>query len=222
MKKPTVFIGSSSEGLKIAKNIQLLLDKVCEVTIWSQGVFGLSKGYLEELVSSLEKFDFAILVLTPDDMTVSREKESQSPRDNIIFELGLFVGGIGRNRTYIVYDRTKEIKIPSDLAGISKATFELYSDGNLQASLGACCAMIENEIEKNGIRENKRFDELANATKNVDITNEAFQHLIKLLARSRKVELDIIANQFGGLINTDNLKEIKKDLEDLSNAVKKQ
>lgn len=221
MSKPSVFIGSSSEGLKIAKNIQLLLDKVCEVTIWSQGVFGLSRGYLEELVSSLEKFDFAILVLTPDDMTISRYVESQSPRDNVIFELGLFVGGIGRNRTYIVFNRTKQIKMPSDLAGISMATFELHSDGNLQASLGACCTQIENEIEKYGVRESKRFNQLANATKNVATTNEKFQHLMKLLARSRKVELDIIANQFGGLINTDSLKEIKQDLEDLSNAVEK-
>jgi predicted nucleotide-binding protein len=110
MNKPTLFIGSSTEGLKIAKAIQFLLDRVCEATIWSQGIFGLSRGYLEELVSSLEKFDFAILVLTPDDITISRELESQSPRDNVIFELGLFVGGIGRNRTYIVYERTKKIK----------------------------------------------------------------------------------------------------------------
>ncbi len=214
-----MFIGSSTEGLKIAKTIQLLLDKVCEVTIWSQGVFGLSKGYLEELVSSIEKFDFAILVLTPDDMTISREAESDSPRDNVIFELGLFVGGIGRNRTYVVYDRTKKIKIPSDLAGISMATFELYSNGNLEASLGACCTRIENEIEKNGIRENKRFNQLADATKNVDKTNQKFQTLINLMARSRKVELDVIASQFGAFINTDHLKDIKKDLDDLSKAV---
>ncbi|WP_221393430.1 TIR domain-containing protein [Dyadobacter sp. NIV53] len=219
MDKPSVFIGSSTEGLKIAKTIQLLLDRVCEVTIWSQGVFGLSKGYLEELVSSLEKFDFAILVLTPDDMTISRETESDSPRDNVIFELGLFVGGIGRNRTYVVYDRTKKIKIPSDLAGISMATFELHSNGNLESSLGACCTRIENEIEKNGLRENKRFNQLADATKNVDKTNQKFQTLINLMARSRKVELDVIASQFGAFINTDRLKEIKKDLDDLSKAV---
>ncbi|QJW90497.1 hypothetical protein HNV11_14470 [Spirosoma taeanense] len=219
MDKPSVFIGSSTEGLKIAKTIQLLLDRVCEVTIWSQGVFGLSKGYLEELVYSLEKFDFAILVLTPDDMTISREMESESPRDNVIFELGLFVGGIGRNRTYVVYDRTKKIKIPSDLAGISMANFELHSNGNLESSLGACCTRIENEIEKNGIRENKRFNQLADATKNVDKTNQKFQTLINLMARSRKVELDVIASQFGEFINTDHLKEIKKDLDDLSKAV---
>ncbi len=102
LDRPSVFIGSSTEGLKIAKTIQLLLERVCEVTIWSQGIFGLSRGYLEELVSSIEKFDFAILVLTPDDMTTSRETEAESPRDNVIFELGLFVGGIGRNRKKVI------------------------------------------------------------------------------------------------------------------------
>jgi len=43
--------------------------------------------------------------------------------------------------------------------------------------------------------------------------------LINLLARSRKVELDVIATQFGAFINTDHLKDIKKDLDDLSKAV---
>jgi len=37
--RPSVFAGSSAEGLKIAKALQVLLDHVCEVTIWSQGVF---------------------------------------------------------------------------------------------------------------------------------------------------------------------------------------
>ena len=219
MNKPSVFIGSSKEGLKIAKAIQLNLNSVCEATIWSQGVFGLSKGYLEELVLSLDKFDFAILVLTPDDMTISREVEFQSPRDNVIFELGLFVGGIGRNRTYVVYESTNMIKIPSDLTGISMATFELFSTGDLIASTGACCTLLEKEIEINGIRENKRFNQLAEATNNVDKTNEKFKILINLLARSRKVELDVIATQFGGLIDKERLRDMKQDLDDLSKAI---
>ncbi|HVF96894.1 MAG TPA: hypothetical protein VM871_06225 [Flavisolibacter sp.] len=89
----------------------------------------------------------------------------------------------------------------------------------MESSLGACCTRIENEIEKNGIRESKRFNQLAGATKNVDKTNEKFQTLIHLMARSRKVELDIISSQFGSRINTDHLEEIKKNLDDLSKAI---
>lgn len=78
-KRPSVFIGSSTEGLKIAKTLQVLLDSTCEVTIWSQGVFGLSQGTLESLVLVLDQFDFSVLVLTPDDLVASRDHVSPAP-----------------------------------------------------------------------------------------------------------------------------------------------
>jgi hypothetical protein len=213
--RPKVFIGSSSEGLKISQFIQVLLDKSCEVTVWSQGVFGLNQGTLESLVLALDKFDFAILVLTPDDMTISREQTSQSPRDNVLFELGLFVGGIGRDRTFIVFDRSKQIKIPSDLAGITFATFQEHNDGNLFSSLGAPTTLIQNEIERLGIRDIQRLKKLSNATDEFELTNDRIKKLIELLARSRKVELDIIANQLGPMINKESVAQIRKDLDDL-------
>ena len=104
--RPSVFIGSSSEGLRIAQAVQVLLDQVCEVEIWSQGVFGLTQGTLESLVLAIEQFDFAVLVLTTDDLTISRGVERPVARDNVLFELGLFVGGLGRDRTFMLYDRT--------------------------------------------------------------------------------------------------------------------
>ena len=79
-----MFIGSSAEGLPVAEAIQINLDYACEVTIWSQGVFGLGQGTLEALVDRLDGFDFAALVLTPDDITISRDEELQSPRDNVL------------------------------------------------------------------------------------------------------------------------------------------
>ncbi len=219
--RPRVFIGSSTEGLKIAETIQLLLDRYCEATIWSQGVFGLSSGTLESLVLALDNFDFAILVLTPDDMINSRGQENQSPRDNVLFELGLFVGGLGRNRTYIVYQRDTSIKLPSDLAGITMATFQIHSDGNLQASLGASCTQIKNEIEKNGVRVDRRIDKLSNATDDFELTNEKVKKLIELIARSRKIELEVISNQFGRLMRPSDFDMVKKDLEDLTNMIEK-
>lgn len=64
--KPSLFIGSSSEGLEIARAIELNLEYDAEVTIWSNGLFGLGMGTLETLVKSLDKFDFAALILTPE------------------------------------------------------------------------------------------------------------------------------------------------------------
>jgi predicted nucleotide-binding protein len=213
--RPKIFIGSSSEGLKIAQSIQVLLDHSCEATIWSQGVFGLSQGTLESLVLALDKFDFAILVLTPDDMTTSREQTTQSPRDNVLFELGLFVGGIGRDRTFVVFDRSSQIKIPTDLAGITLATFQKHSDGNLLSSLGAPTTLIENEVQRLGVRLNNQLKKLGTATEDFELTNDRVKKLIELIARSRKVELEIISLQFGPLINRQQLDLMKKDLDDL-------
>lgn len=78
--RPTLFVGSSSEGLKIAKAVQVLLDQSCEVMIWSQGVFGLSEGTLESLVGSLDDFDFAALVLTPEKLD-THQTGSATKRD---------------------------------------------------------------------------------------------------------------------------------------------
>lgn len=150
--RPVVFIGSSSEGLSIARALQLNLDRYAEVILWSQGVFGLSEGSLESLVGRSEDFDFAILVLTPDDLTCSRGSEVQSPRDNVVFELGLFMGALGRMRTFIVFDRTADIKLPSDLAGVTAASYQPPSAGTLQSALGACSTTIQSAIQVQGVR----------------------------------------------------------------------
>jgi len=71
-KKPRVFIGSSVEGLKIAKAIQANLDHTCTCSIWTQGAFGLGGVTLEQLVSAGKKSEFAVIVVTPDDMTTRR------------------------------------------------------------------------------------------------------------------------------------------------------
>jgi hypothetical protein len=153
--KPFIFIGSSTEGLEAAKGIQANLEYNCECQIWSQGLFGLSGGTLDTLVKVLNDFDFAILVLTEDDITISRENEQKSPRDNVIFELGLFIGGLGLDRTFIVVDRKAKLKLPSDLGGITPATFEPPVKGNIQSALGTACLAIEQSIKKLGNRNEK-------------------------------------------------------------------
>lgn len=150
--RPKVFIGSSAEGLSVAKALQVNLDRCAEVKLWNQGVFGLSQFPLESLVDMLASVDFATLVLTPDDLALSRSKLSPSPRDNVIFELGFFVGSIGRDRCFIVYDRTSDLKLPSDLSNITAATYEPHGSGELQPALGAAATQIESAICKLGSR----------------------------------------------------------------------
>jgi hypothetical protein len=151
MGKSTVFIGSSVEGLEIARAVEWHLDREAEVTLWSQGVFGLGLGTLEALVDSLDQFDFGVLVLTPDDLTESRGHKSNSPRDNVLIELGLFLGNKGRNRTFVLCDRKADLKIPGDLAGVTLATFSgSRSDRNLRAAVSPACTEIIERIRQLG------------------------------------------------------------------------
>jgi hypothetical protein len=156
-----VFIGSSTEGLPVAEAIQLGLDLDAECTVWSQGVFGLTLGTLESLFRVVRDFEFAILVLTPDDLVHKRGTARNSPRDNVLFELGLFMGALGRERTYIVRCRDEALDLPTDLAGVSVADYGKRSDGNLHAALGAVCTRIKTAIRNVG-------REAASHSKNAD------------------------------------------------------
>jgi Predicted nucleotide-binding protein containing TIR-like domain len=217
--RPAVFIGSSTEGLEAARAIQVLLDRTCEAEIWSQGTFGPGSGTLESLVTAVDRFDFAILVVNPDDTTISRGEQKSVPRDNAIFELGLFMGALGRERTFMVFDRTRPPNLPSDLAGVTPATFEPHTSGNLDAALGAATTQIQRAVVRLGVREARRAQDLTSAADSVRSSGAQMDRLIRLLARSRKVELDVIASQFGSLIDSNRLAEMRKDLEDLMRAL---
>jgi len=149
MVKPRMFIGSSVEGLAVAESIQLGLRHDIEVVIWTQGPFGLSEGSLESLVKAKDDFHYAVFVLTPDDLLTKRNKTSNSPRDNVLFELGLFMGALGRERTFMVQCKDDVLDLPTDLAGVTIASYSKHSDNNLDAALGPVCTLIKRAIQRN-------------------------------------------------------------------------
>jgi hypothetical protein len=211
--RPALFVGSSSEGREIAECVQAGLDLTCEVEVWSQGAFGLSGNTLESLVLVLDRFDFAVLVVTADDMVIKRGVARPAPRDNIIFELDLFMGGLGRERTFILYDRMQTLELPSDLAGIAHVTFEPHESGNLEAALGAACTRLRLTMKQLGLRDASRLRRLTEAANTLEAAGADLERLVKLIARSRKVELEIFLEQFGPVIGSDRARSIRKDLE---------
>lgn len=159
MSSPSLFIGSSSEGLELAKQLQLELERDAEGTIWTQGVFGPMGNTLDGLIAAARAADFAVLVLTPDDMLTKREHQTQGPRDNVLLELGLFMGILGKERAFMVYGRDERIELPSDLAGVTAVTFGKRADGNLQAALGPACTKIGAAMRMLGRRSEARLEE---------------------------------------------------------------
>src|SRR5262245_60901304 len=138
---PTLFIGSSSESLGVAYAVQKNLERIADVTVWTQGVFKLSKFNLESLLDVVEDSDFGLFVFGPDDIVTMRGTEMQAVRDNVVFELGLFVGRLGRERTFILMPSdAPELHLPTDLLGINPATYRTPSrPDRLLAALGPAC-----------------------------------------------------------------------------------
>ncbi len=159
MEKIKLFIGSSVEGINVAFAIQDNLQYNAEITVWDQDVFNLSETSIESLIKILQTCDFGIFVFTPDDYIKIRGKKDLVVRDNVIFELGLFIGKLGRERCYIILPDNKEFHLPTDLAGITPAKYDASrSDNNLKAGTGIASNKIRETIVKLG-RLNKSNDE---------------------------------------------------------------
>ncbi|MGH1364539.1 MAG: TIR domain-containing protein [Calditrichia bacterium] len=149
--KPKIFIGSSVEGLSIAYSIQQNLTHDAEITVWDQGVFELSSTTIESLVKILENSDFGIFVFSNDDITKIRDKELETIRDNVLFEFGLFIGKLSRERVYFVIPSDTELHLPTDLLGITPGKFDPNrEDGSLQAATGAVSNQIRLMMKKLG------------------------------------------------------------------------
>ena len=158
--RPSVFVGSSSEGVEFARAVRAALERDAEITLWEEGVFELGQTFVESLTQALSKSDFAVLVLTPDDVVQSRSMEMSGPRDNVIFELGLFMGRLGRGRTFILQSGAG-LKVPSDLSGVSTAPYYWpRSDGNHRAAVATACDMIREKIRALGGRNKHYIDEV--------------------------------------------------------------
>jgi predicted nucleotide-binding protein len=89
------------------------------VHIWSEAIFLPGLTNIEALEAELLRADFAVLLLSPDDVVTSRGNTLDTPRDNVVFELGLFSGALGRRRAIMVYPQGSNLKIPTDLLGVN-------------------------------------------------------------------------------------------------------
>ena len=148
-KKPRIFIGSSVEGLSVAYAIQQNLTHDAEATVWDQGVFELSKTSIESLTDVLDKVDFGVFVFSPDDITHMRGQNTPSVRDNVMFEFGLFVGKLTRQRVFFVIPEGEEVKMPTDMLGITPGKYDPNrQDKSYQAATGAACNQIRIQIRK--------------------------------------------------------------------------
>lgn len=140
-----MFIGSSSKGLRVARELQAELERDFDGTVWSQGVFGLSGYPLESLLAAARQARFATLVLTPDDLLTKRDNPGTAPRDNVVCEAGLFMGALGRESTFLMSCRDDNIDLPTDLTGLTHAQYNRRPD--LRSAIGPAATDIRTAAE---------------------------------------------------------------------------
>jgi predicted nucleotide-binding protein len=105
LRRPKAFIGSSTEALGIAYALQENLESDAEITVWTQGIFEPSKYPLESLLAELDSCDLGIFVFSPDDIATIRGAEASIVRDNVVFELGLFIGPLADTEAFFSHQK---------------------------------------------------------------------------------------------------------------------
>jgi len=146
--RPKLFIGSSTKGRPIAELIQEELSHDADCVVWSQGTFRDVNVPIENLMAAIETYDFAVFVLLPEDHTDNRGQQALAVRDNVIFELGLFLGKLGRARNFSIAPTSAQdvvSRLSSDLSGITPSKYNPTANP-LQASVGAALLQAKQAI----------------------------------------------------------------------------
>lgn len=151
---PVILIGSSAERLSVARAIQTAFAyDGWVVRVWTDGVFVAGRTPIESLVAQLDELDYGLFVVTRDDIVVSRDQSLAGPRDNVIFELGLLIGALGRDRTLMVRLRDEQdLKVPSDLFGVKALEVAPGNEADLASRVGPAVDEFRRIIKRLGCR----------------------------------------------------------------------
>jgi hypothetical protein len=150
MEKPRIFLGSSGKQVKLLQALTRGLDDVARVEPWTTS-FNPGTSTLERLVELTREVDFAAFVFAQDDWTAAGQLSADStdahasPRDNVVFEAGLFGGVLGMRRTFILHANGS--KLPSDLLGM---TCVRYGDASKSSEMRSVNQKLRTAIEAEG------------------------------------------------------------------------
>src|SRR6476619_6852412 len=148
MDKPRIFLGSSGQQARLLQAITRGLEDIADVEPWTT-TFNPGRSTLDRLVELSQEVDFAAFVFAQDDWTTTDAVQSgqASPRDNVVFEAGLFGGALGIRRTFIIHAHGS--KLPTDLVGLTAVR---YDPASTPAEVRAINSKLRKAIEAEGRR----------------------------------------------------------------------
>lgn len=148
--RPHLLVFSSLEGLAVANAVHEQLEPDAEVTVWNQGLIDPSQSLLDALLSAAESSDCGVFVLSSDDAVRIRGEMSMGPRANVVLELGVFLGKLGRSNCFVlVPGGAAKPVLPSDLSGVVWIPYDTErDDGNMVAAVGPACNKIRRALRR--------------------------------------------------------------------------
>lgn len=160
-----MFVASSSERIAIAIEVAKKLNaagkapgeatSAIRARPWTNDIFSFSRTYIESLERELDQADFAVVIYMGDDLAQMRTQRVNLPRDNVVFELGLFIGRLSRERCFFFVDAASDTHITSDLSGVKEVSFISGGSGpsgSHQRSLGQACRRVVDQMRELGER----------------------------------------------------------------------
>src|SRR5580765_2795632 len=159
--KPRVFIGSSVQHEDIAYALQEELQHDATVKVWPQGIFEAGSNALDDLIKATGDFDFGIFIFAPEDKITVKQTQALTVRDNVLFELGLFLGKLGKERNfYLIPAESSKSHVASDLEGVTPLKFQMPdSTDDLQSALGPAANQVRKRMKKLGLVEGRSREE---------------------------------------------------------------
>jgi hypothetical protein len=150
-----VFIGSAAESQHVAEALQAVLPPMVEVSLWPD-VFNLGEYVVDDLREAAREHDFAIFVFAPDDDLTTRGATYVAPRDNVVFELGIFSSFMGPRRAFVIKAEGESLKVPSDLAGVTYAIYQPPdappTDARWESALRPAARKVRRAVEREAKR----------------------------------------------------------------------
>jgi len=167
MDKSRIFIASSGRTRTLAEKLgDELQTEFCDAMLWDEAQRRqLGATVIESLERTVVEYDFAVIILASDDVMAQGADDRLRARDNCVFEAGLFIKALGRERCYLV-NSVEQNQLPHDLTGIISLFFQEPADlenrDQCTAAIKFVAGFIKDAVQRVGRMRNRSLskDEL--------------------------------------------------------------
>ncbi|MBU5923532.1 TIR domain-containing protein [Enterobacter sichuanensis] len=214
-EKPTIFIASSTEAIPLAEAVHIKLEDELKVRLWTNA-FDLSSITITTLIGKTKEADYAVFVFHPDDKVFIRNNEYSSVRDNVVLELGMFIGALGIEKCFILVPNSSrdKFRLPTDLAGVTVSPYNDKEPDVIDAITGNC-ARIKQSVRK--LEATKTKTEATSETENLkSLLHQAQSQIWSMSHDSQRAQelssnlLEAIRNHFFSVAQPATPAEIKE------------